>query len=212
MLQFPQRTIEQLKQQSTPLPPPSIIPVHSKQSVPQQQQTNQKRQRHIHHHQPLQQQDTMEFIESNNVSNISMPPRARLLELKTNAEFAAEDFNHTIKTWVNMASLLVKQVHLFVCFTDEASSYLSLISDGFIVDLLLRADGSGLASSILLQPSLLASFLSLSDYAHMYRTCTTNTTHSHHTDTQPMSMKEKACDTYLLYNYIPSHMYSYRAM
>lgn len=120
VLQFPHRTVEQLKQQSTPLPPPpSNIPVQSKQPLPQQQQqerqqTNQKRQRRLHHHQQ-QQQKTMEFIESNNMSNVSVPPRARLLELKTNAEFAAEDFNHTIKTWVNMGSLLVKQVHfLFV--------------------------------------------------------------------------------------------------
>ncbi|OAQ34598.1 hypothetical protein K457DRAFT_121749 [Linnemannia elongata AG-77] len=133
VLQFPQRTIEQLKQQSTPLPPPSIIPVHSKQSVPQQQQTNQKRQRRIHHHQPLQQQDTMEFIESNNVSNISMPPRARLLELKTNAEFAAEDFNHTIKTWVNMASLLVKQGNVAESKGDDENAYISYVRACLII-------------------------------------------------------------------------------
>lgn len=38
------------------------------------------------------------------------PPRKRLFELKSSAEFSSSEFSHSIKTWVNMASLLIKQV------------------------------------------------------------------------------------------------------
>ena len=39
------------------------------------------------------------------------PPRTRLCKLKSSADFPSDEFNHSIKTWVNMASLLVKQVN-----------------------------------------------------------------------------------------------------
>jgi hypothetical protein len=76
---------------------------HPEQRQEQQPQTNQNQQRRI-----LPQDDNTMESESSFLPTV--PPRARLNELKASAEFAAEDFNHTIKTWVNMASLLVKQV------------------------------------------------------------------------------------------------------
>ncbi|KAF9127842.1 hypothetical protein BGX30_014622 [Mortierella sp. GBA39] len=75
----------------------------------------------------------MEFIESHNMSNMSMPPRARLFELKTSAEFAAEDFNHTIKTWVNMASLLVKQGNMAESKGDDENAYISYVRACLII-------------------------------------------------------------------------------
>lgn len=121
--QFPHRTIEQLKEQSalqSTLSPPMPIQhqpnlllhqeQHPEQQQEQQPQTNRNQQGRIH----LRDDNTME-IENSFLPTV--PPRTRLNELKTSAEFAAEDFNHTIKTWVNMASLLVKQVrHQSVLF------------------------------------------------------------------------------------------------
>ncbi|KAG0275750.1 hypothetical protein BGZ96_003669 [Linnemannia gamsii] len=63
----------------------------------------------------------------------TVPPRTRLNELKTSAEFAAEDFNHTIKTWVNMASLLVKQGNMAESNMDDENAYISYVRACLII-------------------------------------------------------------------------------
>ncbi|KAG0314766.1 hypothetical protein BGZ97_008979 [Linnemannia gamsii] len=63
----------------------------------------------------------------------TVPPRARLNELKASAEFAAEDFNHTIKTWVNMASLLVKQGNMAESSRDDENAYISYVRACLII-------------------------------------------------------------------------------
>ncbi|KAF9909550.1 hypothetical protein EC991_008375 [Linnemannia zychae] len=62
-----------------------------------------------------------------------VPPRTRLFELKNSAEFAAEDFNHTIKTWVNMASLLVKQGNMAESNKDDETAYISYVRACLII-------------------------------------------------------------------------------
>ncbi|KAG0268924.1 hypothetical protein BGZ95_002267 [Linnemannia exigua] len=66
-------------------------------------------------------------------SIVVVPPRTRLLELKSSAEFAAEDFNHTIKTWVNMASLLVKQGNMAESNKDDENAYISYVRACLII-------------------------------------------------------------------------------
>lgn len=55
---------------------------------------------------PTQLTYTLNIMETTTVQ----PPRQRLFELKSSAEFSSAEFSHSIKTWVNMASLLIKQV------------------------------------------------------------------------------------------------------
>ncbi|KAI8346513.1 hypothetical protein B0O80DRAFT_430847 [Mortierella sp. GBAus27b] len=55
-----------------------------------------------------------------------LPPRTRLHELKISAEIPTEEFNHSIKTWVNMASLLVKQGNMAES-TDDENAYISYV-------------------------------------------------------------------------------------
>ncbi|KAF9097597.1 hypothetical protein BGX29_008006 [Mortierella sp. GBA35] len=62
-----------------------------------------------------------------------VPPRTRLFELKSSAEFAAEGFNHNIKTWVNMASLLVKQGNMAESNKDDENAYISYVRACLII-------------------------------------------------------------------------------
>ncbi|KAF9928266.1 hypothetical protein FBU30_002533 [Linnemannia zychae] len=66
------------------------------------------------------------------IDNI-VPPRTRLFELKSSAEFAAEDFQHTIKTWINMASLLVKQGNMAESKGDDENAYISYVRACLII-------------------------------------------------------------------------------
>ncbi|KAG0245540.1 hypothetical protein BGX31_007333 [Mortierella sp. GBA43] len=61
-----------------------------------------------------------------------LPPRTRLHELKISAEIPTEEFNHSIKTWVNMASLLVKQGNMAES-TDDENAYISYVRACLIV-------------------------------------------------------------------------------
>ncbi|KAI1316798.1 hypothetical protein EDD11_009464 [Mortierella claussenii] len=60
-------------------------------------------------------------------------PRARLLELKSSADFPSEEFNHSIKTWVNMASLLVKQGNMAESNKDDENAYISYVRACLII-------------------------------------------------------------------------------
>ncbi|KAG0304600.1 hypothetical protein BGZ98_005293 [Dissophora globulifera] len=66
-------------------------------------------------------------------SGIAMTPRTRLQELKSSADFASEEFNHSIKTWVNMASLLVKQGNMAESNKDDENAYISYVRACIIV-------------------------------------------------------------------------------
>ncbi|KAG0226247.1 hypothetical protein BGW42_003806 [Actinomortierella wolfii] len=56
-----------------------------------------------------------------------LPPRTRLHELKQSAHFDFEEVQHSIKTWVNMASLLVKQGLMAESQKDDENAYISYI-------------------------------------------------------------------------------------
>ncbi|KAF9996341.1 hypothetical protein BGZ80_002699 [Entomortierella chlamydospora] len=56
-----------------------------------------------------------------------MSAKARILELKSSADFPSEEFNHSIKTWVNMASLLVKQGNMAESTQDDENAYISYV-------------------------------------------------------------------------------------
>ncbi|KAF9162666.1 hypothetical protein BGX21_004351 [Mortierella sp. AD011] len=56
-----------------------------------------------------------------------MSAKARLHELKSSAEFPSEEFSHPIKTWVNMASLLVKQGNMAESTHDDENAYISYV-------------------------------------------------------------------------------------
>ncbi|KAF9201255.1 hypothetical protein BGZ49_008484, partial [Haplosporangium sp. Z 27] len=63
-----------------------------------------------------------------------VPARKRLHELKSSAEFASSEFNHSIKTWVNMASLLVKQGnHMIETTMDDENAYISYVRACLII-------------------------------------------------------------------------------
>ncbi|KAG0045164.1 hypothetical protein BGZ83_009592 [Gryganskiella cystojenkinii] len=68
-----------------------------------------------------------------------LTPRMRLQELKNSAEFPSEEFNHSIKTWVNMASLLVKQAsaltpgNMAETGKDDENAYISYVRACLIV-------------------------------------------------------------------------------
>ncbi|KAG0329977.1 hypothetical protein BGZ99_009421 [Dissophora globulifera] len=66
-------------------------------------------------------------------SGIAMTPRTRLHELKSSADFASEEFNHSIKTWVNMASLLVKQGNMAESNKDDENAYISYVRACIII-------------------------------------------------------------------------------
>ncbi|KAK3825571.1 MAG: hypothetical protein J3Q66DRAFT_396529 [Benniella sp.] len=61
-----------------------------------------------------------------------LPPRTRLSELKSSADIPTEEFNHSIKTWVNMASLLVKQGNTAE-LSDDESAYISYVRACLII-------------------------------------------------------------------------------
>ncbi|KAF9353305.1 hypothetical protein BGX34_011646 [Mortierella sp. NVP85] len=61
-----------------------------------------------------------------------LPPRTRLSELKSSADIPTEEPNHSIKTWVNMASLLVKQGNTAE-FSDDESAYISYVRACLII-------------------------------------------------------------------------------
>ncbi|CAO3572984.1 unnamed protein product [Mortierella alpina] len=60
-------------------------------------------------------------------SATTLPPRTRLANLKSSADFPSEEYNHTIKTWVNMASLLVKQGNMAESNKDDENAYVSYV-------------------------------------------------------------------------------------
>ncbi|KAF8955872.1 hypothetical protein BGZ52_000253, partial [Haplosporangium bisporale] len=55
------------------------------------------------------------------------PPKKRLFELKSSAEFSSSEFSHSIKTWVNMASLLIKQGNMAESNKDDENAYISYV-------------------------------------------------------------------------------------
>ncbi|KAF9306527.1 hypothetical protein BGZ74_005292 [Mortierella antarctica] len=61
------------------------------------------------------------------------PPRQRLFELKSSAEFPTAEFSHSIKTWVNMASLLIKQGNMAECNKDDENAYISYVRACLII-------------------------------------------------------------------------------
>ncbi|KAF9353484.1 hypothetical protein BGX26_008753 [Mortierella sp. AD094] len=67
------------------------------------------------------------------VETTIMPARTRLHELKSSADFPSEEFNHSIKTWVNMASLLVKQGNMAESTQDDENAYISYVRACLIV-------------------------------------------------------------------------------
>ncbi|KAF9087186.1 hypothetical protein BGX27_002981, partial [Mortierella sp. AM989] len=67
------------------------------------------------------------------VEAMIMPPRTRLHELKSSADFSSEEFNHSIKTWVNMASLLVKQGNMAESKQDDENAYISYVRACLII-------------------------------------------------------------------------------
>ncbi|GJJ70646.1 hypothetical protein EMPS_02996 [Entomortierella parvispora] len=67
------------------------------------------------------------------------PPKTRLHELKNSADFASEEFNHSIKTWVNMASLLVKQGSMAESSKDDENAYISYVRACLIVTKIIPA-------------------------------------------------------------------------
>ncbi|KAG0368970.1 hypothetical protein BC939DRAFT_477848 [Gamsiella multidivaricata] len=64
---------------------------------------------------------------------VILPPRTRLLDLKSSADFPSEEFNHSIKTWVNMASLLVKQGNMAESNKDDENAYISYVRACLII-------------------------------------------------------------------------------
>ncbi|KAF9940861.1 hypothetical protein BGZ67_006523 [Mortierella alpina] len=60
-------------------------------------------------------------------SATTLPPRMRLGNLKSSADFPSEEYNHSIKTWVNMASLLVKQGNMAESNKDDENAYVSYV-------------------------------------------------------------------------------------
>ncbi|KAF9430846.1 hypothetical protein BGZ94_003327, partial [Podila epigama] len=65
--------------------------------------------------------------------SVAIPPRQRLSALKASAEFPAGEFNHSIKTWVNMASLLIKQGSMAESNKDDENAYISFIRSCLII-------------------------------------------------------------------------------
>ncbi|KAG0037240.1 hypothetical protein BGZ82_002914 [Podila clonocystis] len=61
------------------------------------------------------------------------PPRQRLFELKSSAEFSSAEFSHSIKTWVNMASLLIKQGNMAESNKDDENAYISYVRACLII-------------------------------------------------------------------------------
>ncbi|KAF8933152.1 hypothetical protein BGZ58_006533 [Dissophora ornata] len=61
------------------------------------------------------------------------PPRIRLHKLKSSADFPSDEFNHSIKTWVNMASLLVKQGNMAQSNNDDENAYISYVRACIII-------------------------------------------------------------------------------
>ncbi|KAF9438526.1 hypothetical protein BGZ76_007200 [Entomortierella beljakovae] len=66
------------------------------------------------------------------VENTIISPRMRLQELKSSADFPSNEFKHNIKTWVNMASLLVKQGNMAES-SDEENAYISYVRACLII-------------------------------------------------------------------------------
>ncbi|KAG0202923.1 hypothetical protein BGX28_004709 [Mortierella sp. GBA30] len=64
---------------------------------------------------------------------MALPPRRRLHHLKNSANFPAEEFQHSIKTWVNMASLLVKQGNMAESNKDDENAYISYMRACIII-------------------------------------------------------------------------------
>ncbi|KAF9954674.1 hypothetical protein BGZ72_004402 [Mortierella alpina] len=60
-------------------------------------------------------------------STTTLSPRKRLSNLKSSADFPSEDYTHSIKTWVNMASLLVKQGNMAESNKDDENAYVSYV-------------------------------------------------------------------------------------
>ncbi|KAG0082838.1 hypothetical protein BGZ92_011314, partial [Podila epicladia] len=60
-------------------------------------------------------------------------PRQRLFELKSSAEFSTAEFSHSIKTWVNMASLLIKQGNMAESNKDDENAYISYVRACLII-------------------------------------------------------------------------------
>ncbi|KAF9982028.1 hypothetical protein BGZ65_003323 [Modicella reniformis] len=67
------------------------------------------------------------------LETVILPPRTRLHELKTSAAFSSEEFNLSIKTWVNTASLLVKQGSMYESTTDDGNAYISYVRACLII-------------------------------------------------------------------------------
>ncbi|KAK3837436.1 MAG: hypothetical protein J3R72DRAFT_449610 [Linnemannia gamsii] len=149
VLQFPHRTVEQqLKQSTTPhitfSPAP---PIPRREQEREQEQAQERGERFLHPNPKRQRRINRRHNNSNNKNNdncqknkdmeieniVVVPPRTRLFELKSSAEFAAEDFNHTIKTWVNMASLLVKQGNMAESNQDDENAYISYVRACLII-------------------------------------------------------------------------------
>ncbi|KAF9369878.1 hypothetical protein CPB97_003223 [Podila verticillata] len=61
------------------------------------------------------------------------PPKKRLFELKSSAEFSSSEFSHSIKTWVNMASLLIKQGNMAESNKDDENAYISYVRACLII-------------------------------------------------------------------------------
>ncbi|KAF9167807.1 hypothetical protein DFQ26_003001 [Actinomortierella ambigua] len=64
---------------------------------------------------------------------IILPPRTRLHELKQSAHFPFDEVQHSIKTWINMASLLVKQGLMAESQRDDENAYISFIRACMII-------------------------------------------------------------------------------
>ncbi|KAF9189437.1 hypothetical protein BGZ51_009613 [Haplosporangium sp. Z 767] len=62
-----------------------------------------------------------------------LSPRTRLCELRNSADFPSEEVNYSIKTWVNMASLLVKQGNMAESKKDDENAYISYVRACLII-------------------------------------------------------------------------------
>ncbi|KAF9898800.1 hypothetical protein BX616_003595 [Lobosporangium transversale] len=62
-----------------------------------------------------------------------LPPKARLYELKCSADFSSEEFSYSIKTWTNMASLLIKQGNKAESIKDDEYAYISYVRACLII-------------------------------------------------------------------------------
>ncbi|KAG0262261.1 hypothetical protein BG011_000167 [Mortierella polycephala] len=62
-----------------------------------------------------------------------LPPKTRLCELRNSADFSSEEVNYSIKTWVNMASLLVKQGNMAESKKDDENAYISYVRACLII-------------------------------------------------------------------------------